>query len=73
MSWLDSIINSDTAKIIGNWLGSDQGGRVTDALFNLGIGYVAEALGLNDPQIQQTGYLGEIPNNIELRERFPNT
>ena len=73
MSWLDSIINSDTAKGIGNWLGSKQGAQATDALFNLGLSAGAEFLGLNDPQIQKTGYLGEIPKYDAVRERVPNT
>ena len=73
MSWLDDLFSSDTAKGIGNWLGSKQGAQATDALFNLGLSAGAEFLGLNDPQIQKTGYLGEIPKYDAVRERVPNT
>jgi len=57
MSWLDDLISSGAA----------------DKLFGLGLGWGAEALGLNDPQIQRTGYLGEIPKYDAVRERVPDT
>ena len=73
MSWLDDILNSQTAQSVGDWLGSEQGSQATETLFNLGLGYGAEALGLNDPQIQKTGYLGEVPRYDAVRERVPGT
>ena len=73
MSWLDDLLSSDTLQSVGDWIGSPQGAKATDALFNLGLSYGADALGWNDPQIQKTGYLGEIPKYDAVRERVPNT
>jgi len=73
MSWLDDLLNSQTVQSVGDWLGTEQGGRATEGLFNLGLSYGAEALGLNDPQIQKTGYLGEVPRYDAVRERVPDT
>ena len=73
MSWLDDILNSQTAQSVGDWLGTEQGGKATEGLFNLGLSYGAQALGLNDPQIQKTGYLGEVPRYDAVRERVPGT
>ena len=69
MSWLDDL----NLGSIGEWLGTEQGGKATETLFNLGLGYAAEQFGLNDPQIQKTGYLGEIPRYDAVRERVPGT
>ena len=57
MSWLDDLISSGAA----------------DKLFGLGLGWGAQELGLNDPQIQKTGYLGEVPQYDAVRERVPDT
>ena len=73
MSWLDDLLNSQTVQSVGDWLGTEQGGRATEGLFNLGLSYGAQALGLNDPQIQKTGYLGEVPRYDAVRERVPDT
>jgi len=73
MSWLDDLLNSQTVQSVGDWLGTEQGGRATEGLFNLGLSYGAEALGLNDPQIDKTGYLGEVPRYDAVRERVPGT
>jgi len=73
MSWLDDILNSQTVQSVGEWLGTEQGGKATEGLFNLGLSYGAQALGLNDPQIDKTGYLGEIPRYDAVRERVPGT
>tara|TARA_R110002051_G_scaffold108361_1_gene181108 strand:- start:298 stop:1443 length:1146 start_codon:yes stop_codon:yes gene_type:complete len=73
MSWLDDLLSSDTLQSVGDWIGSPQGAKATDALFNMGLSYGADALGMNDPQIQKTGYLGEIPKYDALRDRVPNT
>ena len=73
MSWLDDLLSSKTLQSVGDWIGSPQGAQATDALFNMGLSYGADALGMNDPQIQKTGYLGEIPKYDALRDRVPNT
>ena len=57
MSWLDDLISSGTA----------------DKLIGLGLSAGAEHFGLNDPQIDKTGYLGEIPKYDLVRERVPDT
>ena len=57
MSWLDDLISSGAA----------------DKIFGLGLGWGAQELGLNDPQIQKTGYLGEVPQYDAVRERVPDT
>ena len=69
MSWLDDL----NLGSITDWLGSEQGSQTAGNLFGLGLSYGAEALGLNDPQIQKTGYLGEIPRYDAVRERVPGT
>ena len=73
MSWLDDLLNSQTVQSVGDWLGTEQGGKATEGLFNLGLSYGAEALGLNDPQIQKTGDLGDVPRYDAVRERVPGT
>ena len=55
-SWLDQFIKGGTAE----------------KLLSLGIGAGAEYFGLNDPQIQKTGYQGGIPEYEVQRERVPN-
>ena len=57
MSWLDDLLSSGTA----------------DKLIGLGLSAGAQHFGLNDPQIQKTGYLGEIPKYDLARERVPDT
>ena len=57
MSWLDDLISSGAA----------------DKLFGLGLGWGAQELGLHDPQIHKTGYLGEVPKYDLVRERVPDT
>ena len=52
---------------------TEQGSQTTNDLFNLGVGYAAESFGLNDPQIDKTGYLGEMPKYDLVRERVPDT